>query len=125
MACSGSGDSLTGQSDHVVNLELGLEDRDALSQQTILLSYASKRVTNRGSRSAVQLPDIFERPGLRLDLVARQGLKLFGVDSELKLEARNLTGQNYKEFQRSGDNVVLYNFYDLGRTVTLGWSVTF
>jgi outer membrane receptor protein involved in Fe transport len=119
------GAPLTGQSDHVVNLELGLEDRDALSQQTILLSYASKRVTNRGSRSAVQLPDIFERPGLRLDLVARQGLKLFGIDSELKLEARNLTGQNYKEFQRSGDNVVLYNLYDLGRTVTLGWSVTF
>jgi outer membrane receptor protein involved in Fe transport len=119
------GAPLTGQSDHVANLEFGIEDRDALSQQTILLSYASKRVTNRGSRSAVQLPDIYERPGLRIDLVARQGLKVFGIDSELKLEARNLTGQGYKEYQRSGDNVVFYNLYDTGRTVTLGWSVTF
>lgn len=120
------GAPLTGQSDHIVNLELGLEDRDALSQQTILLTYASKRVTNRGSRSGnVQLPDIYERPGLRVDLVARQGVKLFGIESELKLEARNLTGQGYKEYQTSGANTVLYNAYDMGRTVTLGWSFNF
>lgn len=120
------GAPLTGQSDHIVNLELGLEDRDALSQQTILLTYASKRVTNRGSRSGnVQLPDIYERPGLRVDLVARQGVKLFGIESELKLEARNLTGQGYKEYQTSGANTVLYNAYDMGTTVTLGWSFNF
>jgi outer membrane receptor protein involved in Fe transport len=119
------GAPLTGQSDHIVNFELGLEDRDALSQQTVLITYASKRVTNRGSRSAVQLPDIYERPGLRIDLVARQGIKLFGIDSELKLEARNLTGQNYKEYQTNGTNTVLYNLYDVGRQVTLGWSFTF
>lgn len=116
------GAPLTGQSDHILNLELGLEDRDALSQQTIMLSYASKRVTNRGASGQ---PDIYERPGLRLDLVARQGVSLFGLESELKLEARNLTGQSYKEYQRSGDNVVFYNLYDRGTTVSVGWSVTF
>jgi outer membrane receptor protein involved in Fe transport len=119
------GAPLTGQSDHIVNLELGLEDRDTLSQQTILLTYASKRVTNRGSRSAVQLPDIYERPGLRIDLVARQGVKFFGLNSELKFEARNLTGQGYKEYQQSGENIVLYNAYDVGTTVSVGWSFDF
>ena len=52
-------------------------------------------------------------------------IKLFGIDSELKLEARNLTGQNYKEYQTNGTNTVIYNQYDIGRQVTLGWSVNF
>jgi outer membrane receptor protein involved in Fe transport len=117
-----NGAPLTGQSDHIVNFELGLEDRDALSQQTFLVSYASKRVTNRGASGQ---PDIVERPGLRLDFVARQGVTIAGVDSELKLEVRNITGQDYREFQRNGDNVVFYNLYDIGTTFSLGWSMTF
>jgi len=117
-----NGAPLTGQSDHIVNVEIGLEDRDALSQQTVLLSYASNRVTNRGTAGQ---PDIFERPGLRLDFVARQGIKLAGVQSELKFEARNLTGTNYREFQRRGDQVLFYNLYDQGRVFSLSWSFDF
>ncbi len=116
------GAPLTGQSDHILNLEVGLEDRDALSQQTLLLAWASKRVTNRGASGQ---PDIFEKPGVRLDFVARQGITLAGVPSELKVEIRNILGQEYREFQRSGDNVVFYNLYDQGTTFSLGWSFTF
>jgi outer membrane receptor protein involved in Fe transport len=116
------GAPLTGQSDHILNLELGLEDRDALSQQTLLLAWSSKRVTNRGASGQ---PDIFERPGVRLDFVARQGITLAGVPSELKVEIRNITGQEYREFQRNGDNVVFYNLYDQGTVFSLGWSFTF
>jgi outer membrane receptor protein involved in Fe transport len=117
-----NGAPLTGQSDHLLNLEIGLEDRDALSQQTFLLSYASKRVTNRGANGQ---PDILERPGIQLDFVARQGIKLFGIESEAKLEVRNITGQGYREYQRNRDNVVFYNAYDVGTSVSLGWSVNF
>ena len=67
------GSQLTGQSDHLVNLQLGLEQTGRLSQQTILLSYASDRVTSRGASG---LPDIYESPGLRVDIVLRQGLTL-------------------------------------------------
>jgi outer membrane receptor protein involved in Fe transport len=116
------GAPLTGQSDHIVNFEIGLEDREALSQQTLLISYASDRVTNRGANGQ---PDIFERPGFRLDFVARQGITLAGIESELKFEARNLLGQEYREFQQSGDNIVFYNRYDQGQTFSLGWSMTF
>src|SRR3546814_18871650 len=42
------GDPLTGQSDHLVNFQIGLEDPDKLSQPTLLLTYASDRVTSRG-----------------------------------------------------------------------------
>jgi TonB-dependent receptor len=116
------GAPLTGQSDHLVNLQLGLEDKDKLSQQTILLTYASDRVTSRG---ASLQPDIIEKPGLRLDFVAREGVKIAGVEAEISFEARNLTGTKYQEFQRSGDNVIFSNLYKLGTSVELGVSFKF
>lgn len=113
---------LTGQSDHIANLEFGLEDTDTLSQQTFLLSYASDRVTSRGAGGQ---PDIIERPGLRLDFVARGAIKLFGTNAELKVEARNLTRTRYQEFQQSGANRIFYNRYRNGTTVSVGLTANF
>lgn len=117
------GASLTGQSDHLVNVQLGLEDTDRLSQQTVLLSYASKRVT---SRSGVPgQPDVYEYPGFRLDFVAREGVLIGGVETEVKFEVRNLTGTEYKEFQEAGDRRIFFNRYDVGTSVSLGLGVKF
>jgi outer membrane receptor protein involved in Fe transport len=116
------GSQLTGQSNHLVNLQLGLEQSGRLSQQTILLSYASDRVTSRG---AAGLPDIYESPGLRVDVVLRQGLTFFQQDFEAKLEARNLFGNGYKEFQERGGNIVYYNKYDVGTSFAASISVNF
>ncbi len=116
------GAALTGQSDHLVNLELGLEDTEKLSQQTILISYASDRITRRGPSGQ---PDIFERPGIQIDFVARQGVQLFGKELELKFEARNITGTKYKEMQESGDNRIYYNLYRTGTTFSFGGSLKF
>ncbi|MGB5078207.1 MAG: TonB-dependent receptor [Sphingorhabdus sp.] len=113
---------LTGQSDHLVNLQIGLEDTDSLSQQTILFTYASDRVTSRGASGQ---PDILERPGIQLDFVARQGIKLGGVDGELKLEVRNITGTKYQEFQQSGDNTIFYNRYKTGTSASIGIEFNF
>jgi hypothetical protein len=116
------GSQLTGQSNHLVNLQLGLEQQGSLSQQTILLSYASDRVTSRG---AAGLPDIYESPGLRVDVVLRQGLTFFQQDVEAKFEARNLFGNAYEEFQERGGNRVYYNRYDVGTSFTASLSVNF
>ncbi len=116
------GSQLTGQSDHLVNLQLGLERTGRLSQQTILLSYASDRVTSRG---AAGLPDIYESPGLRVDVVIRQGLTFFQQDIEAKLEARNIFGQGYEEFQERGGNVVYYNKYDIGTSFVASITLNF
>jgi outer membrane receptor protein involved in Fe transport len=116
------GSQLTGQSNHLVNLQLGLEQMGQLSQQTILLSYASDRVTSRG---AAGLPDIFESPGLRVDVVLRQGLTFFQQDLEAKFEARNVFGKGYKEFQERGGNIVYYNKYDVGTSFVASISVNF
>ncbi|MBA3878364.1 MAG: TonB-dependent receptor [Sphingobium sp.] len=117
-----NGVPLTGQSDHLANLEIGFEDQSSLSQQTFLLNYASRRATIRGGSGQ---PDIFEFPGFRLDFVARQGVKIGGVNTELKLEVRNITGTRFQEFQESGPNRIFYNLYNLGTTATLGLSVNF
>jgi hypothetical protein len=116
------GSPLTGQSDHLVNVQIGLEDTNGLSQQTFLLTYASKRVTSRG---AVGLPDIIEYPGFHLDFVAREGVKIAGVETEIKLEVRNITNTKYQEYQRTGANRNYYNLYDTGTSATLGASITF
>ncbi|MES2989311.1 MAG: TonB-dependent receptor [Pseudomonadota bacterium] len=116
------GAPLTGQSDHLVNLQVGIEDTDSLSQLTFLFNYASERVTNRGANL---LPDILETPGIRLDVVARQGVTLAGLEFELKLEGRNLTGTRYREYQQFEKTAVEINRYRLGRTVSVGLSAKF
>jgi outer membrane receptor protein involved in Fe transport len=116
------GSQLTGQSDHLVNLQLGMERTGQLSQQTILLSYASDRVTSRG---AAGLPDIYESPGLRVDVVLRQGLTWFQQDVEAKLEARNILGRGYKEFQQRDGNIVYYNKYDIGTSFVASITMNF
>ncbi|RDE05158.1 TonB-dependent receptor domain-containing protein [Sphingomonas aracearum] len=123
------GAPLTGQSDHLVNVQVGIEDTARLSQLTLLFNYASDRVTNRGpsllSGDGFQ-PDIVEHPGIRLDLVARQGIEAFGGRFEIKAEARNLTRTKYRESQTfANGNEVFINRYNLGRVFSLGASVTF
>jgi outer membrane receptor protein involved in Fe transport len=117
-----NGSALTGQSDHLVNLQIGLENTERLSQQTFLINYSSKRVTRRGLFGQ---PDIIEKPGLSLDFVARQGIMIWGVEAELKAEARNITGTKYQELQDNGTNRVFYNRYKQGTSYSLSLSVDF
>jgi TonB-dependent receptor len=117
------GAPLTGQSDHLVNFQLSLEDTEVLEQISLLLSYASERVTSRGGGN--NLPDVVEDPGFRLDLVVRKGVPLFGLDTELKLEARNILGRGHEEFQDRGANRLEINSYDVGQSLAASLSVTF
>ena len=117
------GSPLTGQSDHVVNLQLGFEHRDRLSQQTFLVNYASERVVSRGLNGSPPQPDVIEKPGLRLDFVAREGFRFLNRELEMKFEARNLTGEKYQEFQESGSNRIERNTYDRGRVFNLSATV--
>ncbi len=117
------GRPLTGQSDHIANLQLGLEQQGSLSQQTFLLNYASNRVVSRGLNGSPPQPDVIEKPGFTLDFVARQGVSLFEKEIELKFEARNITGQKHQEFQKSGSNRIDVNSYKVGTTLALSASI--
>lgn len=118
------GAPLTGQSRHIANAQIGFESQDKLSQQTVLISYASKRVASRGLNNTTQ-PDVIEYPGIQLDFVAREGVNLLGVAAELKFEARNILGTKHQEYQSNGTNRIDHNTYDVGRTFSLSASVTF
>ena len=113
---------LTGQSDHLVNLQLGLENQDRLQQFTFLFAYASERVTSRGTAS---LPDIVEDPGLRVDFVYRQEFDLFKQPFEIKAEARNIFGRDHFEFQSNGTNRIEINTYEVGQSFSLSISTEF
>ncbi|RDC60854.1 hypothetical protein HME9302_02070 [Alteripontixanthobacter maritimus] len=116
------GAALTGQSDHLANLQLGFEDLDRLQQLTLLLSYGSKRVTSRGTNA---LPDIVEEPGLQVDLVGRQLATLFGREFEVKAEIRNIFGRDFEEFQSNGTDRIEINSYERGTAFSLSVSAEF
>lgn len=121
-----NGSPLTGQSEHLANLQIGIEDTDKLSQLTFLLTYASDRVTSRGANfGGVVDPDIVDSPGFNFDIVAREALDIAGLPPlELKVEARNLLGRGHREFQDFPEYRVRVNDYDVGTTVSASISMS-
>ncbi|ESZ86102.1 MAG: TonB-denpendent receptor [Blastomonas sp. CACIA14H2] len=114
---------LTGQSDHIANIQVGFESTgERISQQTLLLSWNGNRVTNRGPSGQ---PDLVEYTGARLDFVWREGFKLFNKVGELKFEARNLLSTDYIEFQRLNNSLILNNAYEIGRSFQISASLQF
>jgi outer membrane receptor protein involved in Fe transport len=122
-----NGSPLTGQSEHLANLQFGIENTDRLEQLTFLVTYASERVTSRGANTGGVLdPDIVERPGLNVDVVARQGFEFENFpDLELKFEARNIFGRGHVEFQDYAAGRANINTYDVGRTFAASISAKF
>jgi TonB-dependent receptor len=117
-----NGAPLTGQSDHILNLQLGLQRDGKVSEQTILLTYASDRVTQRGPGVT---PDLIERPGVLLDFVWREEVMMGSLPMELKFQVRNILGTEYRESQTLGDSNILNNRYDVGTSFSLGLTAKF
>ncbi|MFO6447133.1 TonB-dependent receptor domain-containing protein [Erythrobacter sp. NE805] len=115
------GAPLVGQSDHVANLSIGIEDKDKVQQATILLNYASKRVTARGGA----LPDVLEDPGLTVDFVARTEVKLGGVPVELSFDARNIFGRDNFEYQELNGTRIDINTFRVGTSFSVGVKAQF
>lgn len=115
------GDALTGQSDHVANFQVGIEDTEKTQQVSLLFNYASKRVTSRG----FQRPDVVENPGLTVDFVSRAEFGAIGRKFELSFEVRNILGRDNFEFQRNDANRIEINSYDVGTSFSIGISTEF
>jgi len=120
------GRPLTGQSKHLANLQIGLEHPDYLSQQTLILNYASNRVSLRGlTRGGQPQPDVIEEPGVILDFVARQGIDIGGTMLELSFEARNLLNADFSETQTNGENTIIVNEFQRGRSFSISLEAQF
>lgn len=115
------GDRLQGQSEHLANLQFGWEDDIAQSQATLLVTYVSERASARGRPGE---PDIIQDPGVMLDFVWRRGFESMGRPFTFGLEARNLLGEDYEEYQEQSGRVDILQ-YDLGRSLSLSLSTEF
>lgn len=118
------GSRLQGQSRHLANLQFGYEDEEARSQATILVNYASTRITARGNISSGQ-PDFLQDPGVTLDFVYRQTFEVMSRELALSFEARNLLAVDHKEYQEFGGGRVEVNRYKQGRSFSLGLTSRF
>ena len=126
------GAPLQGQSEHLANLQLGIENPNTGSQATLLVGYTSGRINARGilasdaeGNSRVVQPDYVQAPSTMVDLVLKKGLKLWDTDVVLSFEARNLLNEEYSEYQAFGGGRADVYRYDLGTTYSFEISVAF
>ncbi|UAB77983.1 TonB-dependent receptor [Erythrobacter sp. SCSIO 43205] len=115
------GAPLVGQSDHIANFSIGIEDTEKTQQVSFLFNYASERVTLRGG----PLPDVVEAPGLTVDFVGRTELGVFGQDMELSLQVRNIFSRDNFEFQESDTGRIEINTFDVGTSASVGLKLEF
>ena len=110
------GRSLQGQSDHIANLQLGVEDNDKGWEGTFLLNYSSERIRAVEDLSN-GLPSIIEQLPLSLDFVFNYDFGLRGGDYTLGFKVQNMLGDDYEASQSLGDSKVIIDDYDIGTTV--------
>ncbi|HLM53159.1 MAG TPA: TonB-dependent receptor [Pseudoxanthomonas sp.] len=116
------GSRLQGQSEHIANLQFGIEDAGSRSQATLVATYVGERISARGRPGQ---PDFLQKPGTLLDLVVRKGFDIGDTELTLGLEARNLLGTEYQEFQELGGGRVDINRYEPGRSYSFTISASF
>ncbi len=112
---------LQGQSEEIANLQLGWDDLQNGTQGTLIVNYVSDRVRARGIDV---LPDIYEEPPLLVDFVYSKTISYASNDSDLKisLELRNILDEEY--YAAMADTVI-YDQYNLGTSVSLGFKLSF
>lgn len=116
------GSRLQGQSDHIANMQLGIESVDASLQATLVANYVSERILARGRPGQ---PDYMEKPGTTLDLVVRKSIMFGDQKGTFSLSARNLLDTRHREYQDgNGERVDIYA-YDPGISYSLGFSLEF
>ncbi len=125
------GSRLQGQSEHLANLQFGIENQATGSQATLLVGYASERINARGINGyspegiVVVQPDYMQDPGTTVDLVLKKGFNLWDTDVTLSFEARNLLGEEYSEYQAFGGGRADVMRYDLGTSYSFEISASF
>lgn len=117
------GRSLQGQSDHLVNLQIGIENAETNSRATFLVNWSSERIREAENLvGGLSRGAIVESPPLLVDFVwSRELDNVFGTGpgTEIGLEVRNILGEDYEATQGFTDGSVAdFDAYNLGRTLT-------
>ncbi|MEM9669506.1 MAG: TonB-dependent receptor [Pseudomonadota bacterium] len=122
------GRPLQGQSDHLFNLQIALENPDINGKAALLLNYASERIRQTENLSGIppaQIeaglipPAVVEQVPVLLDFVASRDFETFGTTWNFEFAVRNIIGDDYEATQDFNDGTVgLFDVYDLGREFT-------
>ena len=109
------GRSLQGQSDHIVNGQLGLQGDDY--RAFFLLNWNSARIRQVGLITGAAVPDLFERLPFGIDFVYAKNFELFGSkDWELEFKVQNILGDDYEAtVTGTNDTVVNVDVFELGQ----------
>ena len=116
------GSQLQGQSEHIANLQLGIESADKSLQATLIANHVSERIT---ARAEYGQPNYMEDPGTTLDFVLRKGITLGARELKLSFAARNLLETEHREYQQSGGQRIDVYRYQPGVSYDLGVSIEF
>jgi hypothetical protein len=87
------------------------------------VTYTSERVAARSS--SLDLPDLVQDPGVRVDFVYRRNFEVQGREMTASFEARNLTGTDAQEYQEAGGRRFDTNSFDVGQSFSVGLSAKF
>jgi hypothetical protein len=109
---------LVGQPDHVGNVVLEWAPLKWPATVRLLYNYTGEKIAFAGTNG---LDDIVEDPRGTLDLVYRQGFRLFGFNWNVKLAGENLT-EEARVFSQGGD---LWRGWNPGRKVGISLGVNF
>ncbi|MEL6687755.1 MAG: TonB-dependent receptor, partial [Pseudomonadota bacterium] len=110
------GRQLQGQSDHLVNLQFGIENYDMGWDAFLLLNYTSERIRAVEDRSN-GLPSINEQLPLSLDFVLNVPFEIRGGEYEFGFKIQNMLDDKYEAFQELGNSKIITDDYNIGMTV--------
>ncbi len=115
------GRSLQGQSDHLVNFQIGYEDVEAESRATILLNWSSERIRQVGLIQGANVPNVVERLPVTLDFVYGRTIYFGESGYELQAKVSNILNDRYEATADGASATsVPIDVYDLGVTFSLG-----
>jgi TonB-dependent receptor len=120
------GRSLQGQSNHLFNLQLGVEDLTKNLRATLLVNWASRRI-RQTANIITGAPDVFERPPFSLDFVFTRTINTkFAGAIDIGFKVQNLLADDYEAFQEFEDGTsALFDSFQLGRVLSTSISKRF
>jgi len=119
------GRQLQGQSNHLVNISVGLENPTRNMKATLLASWASERIRQTEDLQN-GAPAVFERVPFSLDFVFSRTFQSPAGPFDLGFKVRNILGDNYEATQDFADgSVAQFDVYSLGRELSASISKKF
>ncbi|MGY1529398.1 TonB-dependent receptor domain-containing protein [Luteimonas sp. A649] len=116
------GSRMQGQSDHIANLQFGVENEDKGLQATLITNYVSERVSARGRPGQ---PDYMEEPGVTMDFVLRKTMTFGERPVTFGFAARNILETEFHEYQERAGQKVHVHRYDPGVSYSVSISTEF